>query len=361
MGSAAYRRFFMIRRDAWFSSSSALRGVLLVPLLALGVACGGHTNGGDSGQGDGATNGDGSHLDGSVLPDGAPANDGTNIDAPVNDGGPVQVSDAGVTVHDPDGGTWTCYPTTCASHLLQCGDCIDNDGDGLIDEHDPDCLGPCSNSEANLFGSVGGGTSSACNLNCYFNFGQGRGSGCSWDHSCDPLTPVAGCAYVPPASRNAGLNMACPDQQSAACLSSCEPLTPNGCDCFGCCQFGTQFLYLGSRDSSGTPTCTIDAARAGDTTACHACTPVRDPTTHQFSCGNECSPCEVCIDGHMPDPSCYTTPDAATPTDVPPGTDAGPPPGMQCPTGIQPCGLPGQSPCAFGFYCITGCCEAAPG
>ncbi len=29
----------------------------------------------------------------------------------------------------------------------------------------------------------------------------------------------------------------------------------------------------------------------------------------------------------------------------------------QCATGIQPCGLAGQEPCAAGYYCITGCCQ----
>ncbi|MEI8256797.1 MAG: hypothetical protein WCJ30_14070, partial [Deltaproteobacteria bacterium] len=42
----------------------------------------------------------------------------------------------------------------------------------------------------------------------------------------------------------------------------------------------------------------------------------------------------------------------------PPPTDGGT--SMQCPTGLQPCGLPGQSACPFNYYCITGCCLAAP-
>jgi hypothetical protein len=336
------------------SGSNVLRTVWLAPALALALACGsgGHGNDGGSGAdgsggGDGTVNGgDGSHL----LPDGAP-----------NDGSVVVNTDAGRTVHDPDGGAWTCIPITCANHQTECGDCMDNDGDGLIDSHDPDCIGPCSNSEANLFGSVGGSSASACNLNCYFDFGQGGGTGCSWDHECDPLTPVTNCPFVAPASRNPGLAMHCPAMQSAACHSECEPLTPNGCDCFGCCQFGSDFLYIGTRDSSGNATCTIERARMHDTTACHPCTPVTDPVTHGFSCGNSCGACEYCIDGHVPDPSCFSTPPPDAGVTQPDGAVVHPDAGintMQCPAGITPCDAAGN--CPMGSYCITGCCEVAP-
>src|SRR5438132_13609674 len=62
------------------------------------------------------------------------------------DSGVIQMHDGGTVVTD-DGGSWTCYVTSCAGHVLQCGDCVDNDGDGLVDSHDPECLGPCDNTE----------------------------------------------------------------------------------------------------------------------------------------------------------------------------------------------------------------------
>jgi hypothetical protein len=34
---------------------------------------------------------------------------------------------------------------------------------------------------------------------------------------------------------------------------------------------------------------------------------------------------------------------------------------MQCPTGVQPCGVPGQAVCPANSYCITGCCQSIPG
>ncbi|NCT11979.1 MAG: hypothetical protein GW767_04415, partial [Rhodobacterales bacterium] len=60
---------------------------------------------------------------------------------------PVQVHDGGVVIVEDGGATIICYKTTCAGKLLECGDCVDNDGDGLVDWRDPECLGPCDNTE----------------------------------------------------------------------------------------------------------------------------------------------------------------------------------------------------------------------
>ncbi len=160
------------------------------------------------------------------------------------------------------------------------------------------------------------------------------------------------------------------------CHSFCSPLTPNGCDCFGCCELPAgsgEYVFLGTLGSDGSPTCTLAAAEAGDHTACHPCTPVAD-------CLNTCDHCELCLGrttlppdcfppppppppvdaGHYPDGGVIpydagpTPPDAATPDAATP--DAGPPPPPRCGTGIQPCGLPTDPACPTGQYCITGCC-----
>src|SRR5262245_17176013 len=82
--------------------------------------------------------------------------------------GPITIVDGGITISD-DGGTFTCYQTTCNGHLLACGDCIDNDGDGRIDFRDPECLGPCDNTEgATLNAGIGGETGGPCLADCYF-------------------------------------------------------------------------------------------------------------------------------------------------------------------------------------------------
>jgi hypothetical protein len=329
----------------------SLPSILVSLLLSLAIgACGSNNNGGDgsNNNGDGTNNGD------------ATLNDGIGTDIFTGDG-PIQVSDAGVTITE-DGGTWTCHITSCAGHVLECGDCVDNDGDGRVDSHDQECLGPCDNTErADLLTGVGGETGGPCAADCYFDFGNGPGNDdCMWDHRCDPHEVAPdfypegpACTYQP----NPGPSINCPMTQSMRCHDFCRPLTPNGCDCFGCCTFpqlagtgpggGPGYVWLGSLGPDGGGSCTFD--RITDPAACHPCMPVGD-------CLNDCGPCEVCIGRPMPPPECFPQPSDGG-VDVP---DAGPPPGMQCPPDLQPCGLPGQAECQFGFYCVSGCCQAAP-
>ena len=84
----------------------------------------------------------------------------------------------------------------------------------------------------------------------HFFFYGDTGSGnddCYWDHHCDPHEVAPGyypesangdqCSYDPGANVP-GTNKSCEqlfNTQSAACNAYCGPLTPNGCDCFGCC------------------------------------------------------------------------------------------------------------------------------
>ncbi|MEI8257904.1 MAG: homocysteine S-methyltransferase family protein [Deltaproteobacteria bacterium] len=283
--------------------------------MAFAVACGGHTTG-DGARADGSTDVVAIDTVGMDIVgiDTAGTDATIGPDAPIGDG-PITVGDA--VVIPIDGGTRLCYPIQCSMHQLQCGDCVDNDHDGLTDSDDPDCLGPCSNSEGpTLDPNVGGGTASACTLNCYFDYGIGAGSdGCHWDHTCDPLEvapnyPPRGshCAYDPASVGG----RTCPASQSTTCIDTCRPLTPNGCDCFGCCTFpsiagrsaalGGEFVYLGSRDAAGNPSCTL--AGAADTALCHSCTPVRD-------CFNECGHCEVCLGRPTPPADCFPPPPPA--------------------------------------------------
>ncbi len=287
------------------------RIVLLLSFVL--VACGGKSSGsGDGGTGDGNTGGDGSVGDGGVIVGG-------------------------------DGGTWECFTVQCNGKTLECNDCIDNDGDGEVDSHDRECLGPCDNTEGpGLNAGVGGETGGPCKADCYFDFGNGPGNDdCHWDHRCDPLAVApnyppegANCAYEP--SRVGTTD--CPATQSAQCHNFCSPLTPNACDCFGCCAFpelatagpggGQGYVWIGALNSSGDGSCTF--ADITDQTKCPTCTPVAD-------CYNPCDTCEVCIGAPPPPPSCT--------------------PGEQCQGGLQPCGLAGQAGCAAGSYCVSGCCQ----
>mgnify|MGYP007032564592 CR=1 FL=1 len=234
-----------------------------------------------------------------------------------------------------------CVQVTCQGHLYQCGDCIDNDGDCLIDGNDPNCWGPCDNNEAGWKGEVPGqaGPSSCNKLDCYFDQDSGSGNDdCFWNHSCDPLQPM-GCTYNPNAN-TPGTNLNCgqlEQTQSQQCHDVCGPLTPNGCDCFGCCEVYPDgetdpvTVFLGSEGPGGNGTCNYE--NATNPALCHPCTQVP-------ACLNPCGECEVCIGK----------------TELPDHCDAV----DQCPGGEQPCGVEGQDPCNQGFFCLTGCCMPIP-
>lgn len=229
-----------------------------------------------------------------------------------------------------------CAIATCAGKVFECGNCIDDDSDGVLDSEDPECLGACDNSEDGYFPRLPGDPGAPCRADCFWDVGNGAGNDqCLWDHRCDPLEtapdfPPEGptCSYDP--SVKLGGNTSCDDalaSQPVACRESCLPLTPNGCDCFGCCVF------------SGAPTpvwigkegCTSEFV--GDPTKCPPCTLVS-------GCSNACDDCEVCVDKGVPSSSCT--------------------PAEQCPDGAAACGVPGLLSCTQGSYCITGCCVVVP-
>ena len=143
--------------------------------------------------------------------------------------------------------------------------------------------------------------------------------------------------------------------QSAACLAYCGPLTPNGCDCFGCCNLpaGTDnWVFLGSEDANGDGSCTL--ADVNDPSKCQPCMPVK-------GCLNPCGTCELCIGKNTLPPECYPSDKDGGAGGGSSGTGgAGGGVSDQCPAGVTPCGLPGQALCTGNEYCITGCCRAVP-
>ncbi|HZO16777.1 MAG TPA: hypothetical protein VFB62_26050 [Polyangiaceae bacterium] len=245
----------------------------------------------------------------------------------------------------------------CQGHVYACGDLVDNDMDGLVDYQDPDCLGPCDNTEDSYYGGIPGQNNAPCKADCYFDQDTGPGNDdCYWSHECDPneVAPTyypepdkgSACEYNPNANIP-GTGSSCSElymTQSQQCLDYCGPLTPNGCDCFGCCELpsgSAQYVYLGSIGAEGTTVCTD--ADVTDPTLCHPCLPVQ-------ACFNDCETCELCVGKTTLPPECFD-PDG--------GAGGGGNPG-QCPPGLQACGLPGQDPCPAGTYCITGCCQELP-
>lgn len=237
----------------------------------------------------------------------------------------------------PEGGAPDCIPIQCEGMVKACGNCDDDDGDGLIDALDPECLGPCDNDEAGLSSGLSGNTSNTCRQDCYFDSDDGAGNDqCLWSQACDersvapdyPPSGEARCAYVEGA---APMGVACEaalQTQSDTCLERCLPLVPNGCDCFGCCELPARSgnsYYIGR--AAGADGCQLD--RLDDPAVCPPCTQVP-------GCKNPCERCEACVGG-SPEDDC--DPAAACEADNPP-----------CPDGR----------CGVGRYCVTGCCILAP-
>jgi hypothetical protein len=218
----------------------------------------------------------------------------------------------------------------------QCSDGIDNDGDGLIDYLDPECVGPNDNDEGSFATGIPGDNVDACKQDCFFDGNSGMGDDhCLWQLKCDPRSVSAQCPYDPAYAAQHQTECSVSASQSPACINFCRRLVPNGCDCFGCCQVpgAPQPIRLA-------PTCT--AAKFGDPVACPPCTQVTQ-------CANPCEHCEICVGK------------PTLPADCGPLTDGGtgtPPPPV-CPAGLQACGPGGIDPsqCLPGTGCVTGCCS----
>ena len=205
-----------------------------------------------------------------------------------------------------------CKPTECAGALYACGDCMDNDGDGKVDLLDPECISPCDDKEDTFATGLPGDNMDPCKQDCFFDGNSGNDA-CDWNLACDPKSPGGDkCPYDPKATCNA---------QSPECAETCG--VPNGCDCFGCCTIVvggvSHDIFIGDQTCS-----------AAEIETCQECTKNDD-------CDDECDPngCEICFGGELP-------------------------PGCDDPTcdGGDPCTLDkeGNSSCADGTYCQTGCC-----
>lgn len=179
---------------------------------------------------------------------------------------------ADATVDSPfvtnDAGRVLCDGTPCA-----CDNGEDDDGDGLTDGNDPECTGPYDDDESSFATGIPGDNVDFCQ-DCFFDGNSGMGDdGCQYHSSClygeaPPMAGGAGCFDC---------------KVGKECRDFCQKRTPNGCDCFGCCDVrradgSSVSVYLAS-------TCSLD--QIDDEQACPRCTPTTD-------CNNECGRCELC-------------------------------------------------------------------
>ncbi|MCA9708722.1 MAG: hypothetical protein KDK70_22930 [Myxococcales bacterium] len=213
-------------------------------------------------------------------------------------------------------------PVDCGGTTYACTDGVDNDGDGLVDLDDPECIGPCDDDEQTFQTGIPGDNMD-CKQDCFFDGNSGGGDdGCNWNLRCDPANPGAliGCEYT------GGNNCQNQDPPTPECLMACQPLVPPGCDCFGCCTIFTDMGEVNIFLNSG-PDCALD-----NLAACQDCTPQAD------LCGNPCEPndCELCFGQ----------------TDLPEGCNE-----QQCDVGV-PCEA--HADCSAGEFCYLGCCYPEP-
>lgn len=218
----------------------------------------------------------------------------------------------------------------------QCNDGIDNDGDGFIDTLDPECTGPLDDDEGSFATGIPGDNMDACKQDCFFDGNSGMGDdGCQWQLQCDPLSNEPKCPYSADYVSKHQAECSIASSQSQHCIDFCQKLTPNGCDCFGCC------VVPGAATPIRLDSTCKTVADFADPAKCPPCTQVT-------SCNNTCGHCELCLGKTVLPPDCF--PDG--------GVDAGHPV-PQCDPGVPSCG-PGFAACQEGTGCITGCCIQLP-
>lgn len=209
----------------------------------------------------------------------------------------------------------------CGSAPCQCNNGIDDDGDGVIDGFDVECTGALDDDEQSFATGIPGDNRDPKWQDCFFDGNSGAGD----DRCRYPTTCLTGeLSQDDPACAT-----------TEACRNSCQPLVPNGCDCFGCCA--VQLPNGQAVDIVLTASCSLETI--GDTEACTPCTP-------SDSCGNECGECELCP--------------GKTPADLPAscGAEEPPPPEEEpepeCDFGATACSE--QSDCPEEQVCSFGCC-----
>ena len=209
----------------------------------------------------------------------------------------------------------------CGSKPCACNNGVDDDGDGTVDGFDIECTGAIDNDEGSFATGIPGDNRDPKWQDCFFDGNSGHGD----DRCRYPTECLTGELSLD--------DDACAVTQ--ACRDNCQPRTPNGCDCFGCCA--VELPGGGEVNVMLTDTCS--AEKLDDPEACPVC--VQNP---------EC----VAAPPTDPDPNPGDPPsDPGDPGD--PGTpDAGEPGTDPACNGRLACDEAGG--CPVGDFCSQGCC-----
>ena len=223
-----------------------------------------------------------------------------------------------------DGGSGACGP-----QAPQCNDCQDNDNDGRTDGFDPECTSAIDDDEGSFSTGIPGDNRDSTKQDCFYDGNSGSGDdGCELHTCC--ILDLSGQSCPP--EFNPGQFDPAECEPSEMCIEACLPLTPPGCDCFGCCTVC---------DGASCVDILINPAVAPD---CDS-----DALTDPDLCPR-CVKSETCDAGCDPD-NCILCP-GQDPSDLPPGCE------LSCPNGLTPCAS--TDDCAAGEFCASGCCVDIP-
>lgn len=275
----------------------------------------------------------------------SPANDGglTAIDADPNapDADP-NASDADPNAADADPNAPDGTPSTCTAEGAECNNCVDDDGDSLIDGDDPECTSFEDDDEASFATGIPGDNKDAIKQDCFFDGNSGAG-----DDGCDihVCCLISGDCPADLGGNNFDEQTDCPPL-TQKCIDNCGSITPVGCDCFGCCTIcldGVCNDIVTNPSAYAEETCVgIDNPTPGE--CCEA-----ENQAGCFSCtkSTECGGAECDADPT----DCILCP-GETEDDLPANCTV-----AECPIGQTVCTQ--SADCGTDEYCNNGCCVFA--
>ncbi len=238
-----------------------------------------------------------------------------STDAGATDGGlDAQVEeDAGII--DADLSKNEAGQAQCgAGRVCRCSNGEDDDGDNQIDGFDNECTGPFDDDEGTFrVNDVREQSTPKCS-DCFFDGNPGPG-----DDRCD----VSSQCKEDGRPGQGGGNRCNTCTAATECVDRCGTVTPNGCDCFGCCEV---LVPGGVVPIRLTATCRMDVI--DNPTLCRRC-------VINQSCRNPCETCEICP--------------GRTRAELP----------LTCMNAVE-CGdkknCSSPSDCDFSQFCSQGCC-----
>jgi hypothetical protein len=259
-------------------------------------------------------------------------------------GNPLVYDDAGNLIVGGDAGP--VGGAGCDPLGPKCNNCMDDDGDQLIDGYDPECISSADNDEHTFATGIPGDNMDFGKQDCFFDGNSGAGDdGCELHPCCLIQTQECYDAHNggnAPSDCDGNAKNDCtpgvdccgdPGPAGDANWIDCSAITPPGCDCFGCCTLckdGTCKDVPLAAVNTGTWSCDS----SGDLSTCPTCT--KSTTCNGGGCNTDQSDCVLCpgeTEANLP-MSCNMQP--------------------TCPAGVTACSS--TTPCPDGKYCSSGCC-----